>query len=414
MTNPIPTDWKQVKLSDVSEIKGGYAFKSALMSSEPDKYQIIKMGNVYNDKLDLSRNPSYLDEINEKECAYLLKIGDIITSLTGTIGKRDYGYIVQIKDQKNLLLNQRLALFRAKKSVLPNFLFNKTKHKEFKDKFFDISKGGTGNQSNVSTSALKELTITIPPLPEQHRIVAVLETWDKALEALTRKIECKKNIKKGLMQQLLTGQVRVAGFSGAWQTVKLGDVCEVISGGTPLTQNPSYWNGSIEWVTPTEITKLKGRYIKSSKRKITNLGLNNSSATLIKKNSLILCSRASVGVCAINKKEVTTNQGFKNIIPNPDKLNVHFIYFWALENQSCFKNIASGSTFLEFSKKDLLKLKILIPSIKEQTAIAQILTTADDEITALEKKRDILEDQKKYLLNNLITGKIRTPENLNI
>lgn len=110
-----------------------------------------------------------------------------------------------------------------------------------------------------------------------------------------------------------------------WKTVRLGEVGEISSGGTPDTTNKNYWNGDIFWITPTEITKLENRFIYSTERKITKEGLKNSSAKLLPINSVIVCTRAKIGEIGINKVELATNQGFKNIIVNKDN-SVDYLY----------------------------------------------------------------------------------------
>lgn len=241
----------------------------------------------------------------------------------------------------------------------------------------------------------------------------MLETWDKAIEKLSEKIKIQKQVKKNLLNDLLTGKKRLVGFKENWETVLLGSVGEIISGGTPDTDNKENWAGKIPWITPTEITKLKGKYIFSTQRTITEIGLKNSSAKLIPPHSLIICSRATVGDCAINTKEITTNQGFKNIIPK--NIDIDYLYYLILTKKNVLKKMASGSTFLEFSKKDLEKIKIRIPTSKnEQSAISLVLSTIDNEIDQLTRKLTLFKDQRKYLLNNLITGKIRTPENMSV
>ena len=107
-------EWEEKKLGEIADIKGGYAFKSQNFLNDKSKYQVIKMGNIYKNKLLLDRSPSYLNEISEKEEEYLLKKDDIILTLTGTVGKRDFGYSYQIEEEKNLLLNQRLACIKNK------------------------------------------------------------------------------------------------------------------------------------------------------------------------------------------------------------------------------------------------------------------------------------------------------------
>ena len=190
-----------------------------------------------------------------------------------------------------------------------------------------------------------------------------------------------------------------------WSVKKLGEIGTFVSGGTPDTEKAEYWNGDIVWLTPSEITKLKTRFVSDSERKITKLGLKNSSAVLLPKNSLIICTRATIGDCCINTKEVSTNQGFKNLIPNNNCTD--FLYYLISIHKSDLIRRACGSTFLEISKHDIEKLKYVFPPLAEQEKIAEILSCWDEgieKLSALIEKKKI---QKKALMQQLLTGKHR-------
>lgn len=257
----------------------------------------------------------------------------------------------------------------------------------------------------VSKDNLKKIKLLLPPLCEQEKIAEILGTWDLAIEKLTALIEQKKLLKKGLMQRLLTGKQRLPGFSTPWNKVKLGEMGKFVSGGTPDTEKSEYWNGDIIWLTPSEITKLTNRFVSDSERKITKEGLKNSSAVLLPVRSLIVCTRATVGDCCINIKEVSTNQGFKNLIP--ENSNIDFLYYLISSHKIDLIRKACGSTFLEISKHDIERLKYCIPPLPEQKAIADILSKADEEITLLTRKLSALKEQKTGLMQQLLTGKIR-------
>lgn len=192
-----------------------------------------------------------------------------------------------------------------------------------------------------------------------------------------------------------------------WSVKKLGEIGTFVSGGTPDTEKPEYWNGDIVWLTPSEITKLKTRFVSDSERKITKLGLKNSSAVLLPKNSLIICTRATVGDCCINTKEVSTNQGFKNLIPNNNC--VDFLYYLISIHKNDLIRRACGSTFLEISKHDIEKLKYVFPPLAEQEKIAEILSCWDEGIEKLSALIEKKKLQKKALMQKLLTAKIRLP-----
>ncbi|HBX5941234.1 TPA: restriction endonuclease subunit S, partial [Klebsiella pneumoniae] len=217
--------------------------------------------------------------------------------------------------------------------------------------------------------------------------------------------------KKALMQQLLTGNKRLLDengvrFSGEWKITKLIQMGKVVSGGTPDTNMAMYWEGDILWLTPTDVTALTGRFVSNTSRKITPAGLLNSSAVLLPKGSLMVCTRATIGALAISTSEICTNQGFKNIIPN-EGFNIEFIYYLLQMNTNEMIKKSSGSTFLELSKKDFETLSFSCPFIKEQQKIAAVLSAADTEISTLEKKLACLKDEKKALMQQLLTGKRR-------
>lgn len=190
-----------------------------------------------------------------------------------------------------------------------------------------------------------------------------------------------------------------------WSVKKISDLGTIVSGGTHDTNNPEYWDGYVLWVTPSEVSALSNRFIWDTERKITEKGLKHSSAKLLPVNSLIICTRATIGDCCINKKPICTNQGFKNIIVTGN--NVDFLYYLISKNKHELIRKACGSTFLEISKKDIDNLKFPIPPLAEQEKIAEILGTWDE---AIEKLSSLIEQKKllkKGLMQKLLTGKVR-------
>ncbi len=400
----VPDGWNETKLSAIGTFSKGAAISKEQLSASG--HNAIRYGELYTKHhFHIRKIYSYIaDDVTGQ--ATKIKYGDIIFACSGEtideIGK-SAAYLLK----EDAYAGGDTIIFSPKKadSLFLSYFLNVG---EGRKKLRELGQGQS--VVHIYKKDIEKLKLHLPPLPEQKRIVAVLETWDQAIEKLSQKIEKKKKIKKGLMQELLTGKTRLPGFGEKWETVCMKSLADVISGGTPDTGEAKYWNGDIPWVTPTEITKLKGKYITDTERKINSAGLKNSSAVLIPVNSLILCSRATIGEIAININEITTNQGFKNLIPKNVDLN--FLYYWISDNKNQLLRISAGSTFLEFGKSDLEKIKINVPSLNEQKKIGQVLTTSDEEIKTLEGKLKIFQEQKRYLLNNLITGTIRTPETL--
>ncbi|RVZ29761.1 restriction endonuclease subunit S [Helicobacter pylori] len=189
-----------------------------------------------------------------------------------------------------------------------------------------------------------------------------------------------------------------------WQKVRLGDIAEIIGGGTPSTQVTSFWNGSINWFTPTEIGITK--YVYKSQRTITPLGLKKSSAKLLPIGTILLTSRASIGDCAILKEVATTNQGFQSLIPL-EKINNEFLYYLILTLKNKLLKLASGSTFLEVSPNKIKNLLIPLPPLNEQIAIANILSTLDRYLYSLDALILKKESVKKALSFELLSQRKR-------
>ncbi|MFP5960583.1 restriction endonuclease subunit S [Helicobacter pylori] len=189
-----------------------------------------------------------------------------------------------------------------------------------------------------------------------------------------------------------------------WQRVRLGDIAEIIGGGTPSTQITSFWNGSINWFTPTEIGITK--YVYKSQRTITPLGLKKSSAKLLPIGTILLTSRASIGDCAILKVVATTNQGFQSLIPL-EKINNEFLYYLMLTLKNKLLKLASGSTFLEVSPNKIKNLLIPLPPLNEQIAIANILSALDHYLYSLDALILKKESVKKALSFELLSQRKR-------
>lgn len=204
-------------------------------------------------------------------------------------------------------------------------------------------------------------------------------------------------------------KLRFKEFNDEWQELKLGDICDIIGGGTPDTTVNEYWGNDINWFTPTEITK---KYAGESNRKISKLGLQKSSAKLLPKGTILLTTRATLGEMSILQNEATTNQGFQSLVPK-NSTTTEFIYYCQPEiKRMCYK-LASGSTFLEISKNTLSKVKLQIPDIKEQSKIAEFLSKVDEVISEREEEVKDLEQQKKGLMQKIFSQQLRFTDSNN-
>ena len=213
--------------------------------------------------------------------------------------------------------------------------------------------------------------------------------------------------KRGLMQELLSGKSRFKGFDGEWQEVRLGELGEISNGGTPDTTIDEYWNGDIPWFTPTEITALAGKVmIRESVRNLTKQGLANCTGSLLPAGAVIVCTRATVGIAAILDVPGTTNQGFKNIVPN-DRVSSKFLYYQIMAHAHALQRLACGSTFPEVSMKDFRNLKIPVPAPAEQDLITSVFDAIDKSIEQVQNYLTHITTQKRGLMQQLLTGAVR-------
>ena len=193
--------------------------------------------------------------------------------------------------------------------------------------------------------------------------------------------------------------LRFKEFQEEWEKTKFGDIAIVVGGGTPDTNTSQYWNGKIQWFTPSEIGRNK--YVYNSVRTISEEGLNKSSAKLLPIGTILLSSRATVGECSINKKECTTNQGFQSLIPK-ENISNEFVYYLIQTKRKDLIRKSCGSTFLEISANEVRKIVVSIPTIKEQDKIAKLLSLLDERIATQNKIIDKLQSLIKGITQKIV------------
>ena len=192
--------------------------------------------------------------------------------------------------------------------------------------------------------------------------------------------------------------LRFPEFNGEWETKLINDLAVVIGGGTPDTTIKSYWDGEIQWFTPSEIGKNK--YVDSSLRTITEEGLNNSSAKLLPPNTILLSSRATIGECSLSLRECATNQGFQSLVSK--KCYVDFLYYLIQTKKRDLIRKSCGSTFLEISANEVRKIQVSVPTDVEQQKIAGLLSLIDERIATQNKIIDKLQSLIKGIAQKIV------------
>lgn len=241
---------------------------------------------------------------------------------------------------------------------------------------------------------------------EEKRIGSYFEHLDRLIALEQRKYDKLNTVKKSMLEKMFpqkgakVPEIRFKGFSDPWEEKKLGEIADIIGGGTPSTMNPDYWEGKIDWYTPAEIDNQI--YVHSSQRKITKDGYANSSARLLPVGTVLFTSRAGIGKTAILACEGCTNQGFQSIVPHQDELDSYFIFSRTEELKRYGEIVGAGSTFVEVSGKQMAAMELMMPvRIEEQQAIGSYFKNLDRLITLQNRKIEKLRNLKKACLEKM-------------
>jgi restriction endonuclease S subunit len=408
-TTPFPIDWINSRIGElITEFRGGAPFKPS--DFKTSGVMVLPKGGVNNTGwLSIKQSeiqfcaPKYADSHvgNQVDRSFVIVVlRDLVPS------GPSIGLIVQIKSNERFVLAQGVYGFKVVDSVCPSFLIHLSNTQWYRRLANSIMVGST--QVHITNTAFKNAVVPVPKKAEQEAIANALSDADSLIESLEQLLTKKRKIKQGAMQELLTGKRRLPEFSGEWTSRSLGELADIRGGGTPSTLNSVYWDGDIDWCTPTDITALKGKkYLETTTKKISNLGLKASSAELIPAKSVLMTSRATIGECAINDMSISTNQGFKNFIPKRG-VDMEFLYYLLTTQTKGFLELCSGSTFPEISKTSLNSYRVQVPkNSSEQVAISSFLTSVDREVEVLETKLTKARQIKQGMMQELLTGRIR-------
>ena len=405
----IPEDWEVKKLGEIlKEYSLGCNYEN---NSEESGIPLIKMGNIGRGKIDLSKIEYLPKNVNYSKND-ILKYNDILFNTRNTL---DLVGKVSIWKNEALfaLYNSNLLRLYFKEDFVENndyvnFQFNS------EITLANLKKYATGTTSvaAIYTKDLLKLKFLLPPLPEQKKIADCLSTWDVAIEKQNALINALTQRKKALMQQLLTGKKRLPGFSDEWKEVKLGSLGKTYNGLTGKTKE-DFGEGK-PFITYMNI--FSNPKINISNFEYVKMGVNENQNKAIYGDIFFTVSSETpneVGMASVLLDEINDLylnsfcfgfrlNDFKNLLPEFSS----YLFRNDLFRKDVYK-LAQGSTRFNLSKLELMKIKIKLPSLSEQTAIAEILATADRELQLQKEKLVQLQQQKKGLMQVLLTGKKR-------
>ena len=302
------------------------------------------------------------------------------------------------------LISPAYHTFRGN-SIDSDFYYLYFRSKRFIDTDLKPHVYGIRDGRSIDIDGMKTIPIPWTTVDEQRAIGGFFKDLDSLITLTSRKHEKLVQIKKAMLNKMFpapgeqTPEIRFKGFTDPWEQRKLGDVAEIIGGGTPSTGVDEYWNGDIDWYSPAELGETN--FVYGSERKITRAGYQNCSATMLPADKTILfTSRAGIGNTAILRRPGCTNQGFQSLVVN-DTADVYFLYSMTDKIKKYAEQKASGSTFLEISGKSLAAGEFVFPSKAEQKAIGSYFAGLDHLITLTSRKLELLRNIKKAMLNKM-------------
>ena len=294
-------------------------------------------------------------------------------------------------------LHQRVYRIKVDSSVDTRFILYLM---ESRFRKHALAMNSQGTVPSLRKPIFTEWGINLPrDRDEQVRIGMLFSQLDNLIAAEKRKLDLLQKKKTALLRQIFEQKLRFKGYNNPWEPRRLREIATVVGGGTPDTNNPLYWNGDINWFTPAEIGS--NAYASKSERRITEEGLEHSSAKLLPAGRTILfTSRASIGLTAILTVDACTNQGFQSLVVS-DRTDVFFLFGLCNQIKTQAIRNAAGSTFIEISGKQLAKIPLQIPSLDEQRRIGKVVRTMDSLIAVATRKIDLLTLKKKALLHQM-------------
>lgn len=269
-----------------------------------------------------------------------------------------------------------------------------------------------GAQRNLSTGIIKRFPVPVRPIEEQRRIAVTLSAYDDLIENNRRRIALLEDAARQLYKEWFVrfrfpGHEHVEMIDGVpegWAFKTIEEVCETIGGGTPSTKKPEYWDdGDVLWFTPTDVTRNSCLALLTSETKISESGLNNSSAKMIPAGAILMTSRASVGFFGINRLAASTNQGFISIVPHDSAFRMYILQnlMWRVEE---IRSHAGGATYKEISKGRFRALPILVPPAALAGEYEQQASLIHAQVETLHISNQQLAKARDLLLPKLMNG----------
>lgn len=395
----IPEDWAFGKLGDLCYTSSGTTPSRSLA----DRYF---RGGTVNWVKTLDLNNSLIDTTDEQVTNEALSETSLRVYPPKTVLIAMYGGFNQIGRTGILeipaCVNQAITAVQCGSCLDARYLLSLL---NFKVEYWKSVASSSRKDPNITSQDIRDFAFAFPDIKEQTNIADALSDVDALLAQLDHLIAKKRDLKQAAMQQLLTGQSRLPGFSGEWEVNRLGDVADMGSGGTPLSSVAAYYDGNIPWVSISDMTK-GGKVIERTDRNLTELGFTNSAAQIFPAGTILYAMYASLGECSIAGIPLCTSQAILGIRPR-EKLHGEFLFYYLTSLKATVKTLGQQGTQANLNKGMVQNFRLSLPTVEEQTAISTVLSDMDAELTALDARRDKTRALKQGMIQELLTGRIR-------
>ena len=413
----LPKGWEEVLVENVFDNIGGTSLEKFV--NENGKYKFISIGNY-------SKSGKYIDnsqriDINEKSANKILNKNDLVMVLNDKTSTGDIiGSSILIEESDKYIYNQRSERLICKNNIYPKFAWQLLNSKYFRKKIVSLSQGGT--QIYINFPVIKKINFYLPPLEEQMKIADILSTVDNKIAFVEENINATEELKKGLMQKLLTEGIGHTEFKDSelgripesWEVDTFNNLSiEIIDGDRGINypkQNEFSDTGYCLFLSAKNVTKrgfefIEKQFITEDKDSLLRKGK-------LQKKDIVLTTRGTVGNIAyfndlISFENMRINSGM--VLLRSSKLNTDYLYkvmnSYIIQNH--ISNVAFGSAQPQLTVKEIKTFKIPVPPLEEQKQIAEILSTVDNKLENLKEKKLFFEELKKGLMQKLLTGEVR-------
>ena len=402
---------RKYKLGDIATVEISGVDKK--IKDEEEDIRLCNFVDVYyNWAITMARHDSFMlatarpNEVSK----FQLKKGQV--ALTKDSETRDdIGISTYIADDfDDVILGYHCALITPNKDILDGRYLNALMHTDYAKKYFAFNASGSGQRYALSAETLNSFPVPVIPLQKQKQIGEIFSALDKKielnkqinqnLEAMAKQLydywfvqfdfpnEDGKPYKSSGGEMVWNEKLK-RDIPASWKTKVIEDIADVYNGATPSTVNEQNYGGNIVWITPKDLSDQKQKFVYQGERNISQAGYNSCSTHLLPPNTILMSSRAPIGLLSIAKTELCTNQGFKSFVPKAENISTYLYYYLNIHIKQ-IEQLGTGTTFKEVSREDVLKFPILKPS-------DTILDLWEERVSALNNKQFEIQKENEYL-----------------